>query len=197
MVRKEKRQRKIIPELFVPVCSQFVPSAGLFVRVGFHSSAKQFFFVLFLLKSYKSYRAFGSCSNLHFLFANNHSLDSLLNLVVQVDLVLNVEPVVLEETPEKDLPLRFWPLGQGSTTDEHDTLHWLDPWTKILKEDLASGSTFLSDLANLINSSRCFRTFSEEVLHRALLVELQYVWLIITFLEKSSVTYLVMDKCEY
>lgn len=49
----------------------------------------------------------GSCSNLHFLFANNHSLYSLLNLVVQIDLVLNVEPVILEETPEKNLPLRF------------------------------------------------------------------------------------------
>ena len=52
-------------------------------------------------------REFGSCSNLHFLFANNHSLDTLLNLVVQVDLVLNIESVILEETPEKNLPLRF------------------------------------------------------------------------------------------
>ena len=44
--------------------------------------------------------------NLNFFFANDHPLHPLLNLVVQVDLVLNVQPVVLEKAPEK-IPLNF------------------------------------------------------------------------------------------
>ena len=44
--------------------------------------------------------------NLNFFFANDHPLHPLLNLVVQVDLVLNVQPVVLEKAPEK-IPLNL------------------------------------------------------------------------------------------
>ena len=41
-------------------------------------------------------------SYLHVLLADDHPLDPLLDLVVQVDLVLDIEPVVLQEAPEDE-----------------------------------------------------------------------------------------------
>ena len=75
----------------VPVDSQFFASACLYVPEVSHSSAK----------NNNRAAGFKSRFNLHFFFANDHPLHPLLDLVVQVDLVLHVQPVVLEEAPEQ------------------------------------------------------------------------------------------------
>ena len=106
-------------------------------------------------------------SNLNFFLPHDHPLDPLLDLVVQVDLVLNIQPVILEKASEK--------LGFYLTFPPCFHFFYLDLYCNsqaqnlghhrieiFFFKDLASGSTFLRDLANLINSSRCLRTFREK-----------------------------------